>query len=345
MALKDLLNDALQTTPPENTARQATLRAALASAPQGSDAELQAALARMITEREQKAASFAAAGQTDLAKAERAEIDALRGFLRKASPEAAAAPAAAPKKAAPAAKSAAAAESDAPAEGGAVISRNQLIIGGAIVIAAAAILFFLFRPSSSNNEGPAGAPGAALMALYSDDRTMGDPKAPITMIEYAAPTCPHCARFNMTTFPKVKQEYIDTGKVFYVFRTFPLSATDGAVEGIARLCMPADKYFQFLDLMFRNQPKWDPDGYQIADVGSAVKQMARIMGVTPEEADRCMTDAKEQSRINQVSQDAQVRYSINSTPTFIINGTIVQATESSWPTMKAKFDSLLSNKK
>jgi protein-disulfide isomerase len=334
MALKDRLNDALQATPPENTARQATLRAVLAAAGGGTDAEIQAALARQISEREQKAASFSAAGQSDQAKAERAEIDALRGFLRMAAPDPAAAKPATPKKVKPSVE--AAPVSEAP-----VVSRNQIIIGAVALAALAVVMFFLLRPSG--DEGTSTGGGTQIV-VQPDDRTMGNPKAPITMLEYAAPTCPHCARFAATVMPKIKQEYIDTGKVFYIFRTFPLSATDGAVEGIARVCLPADKYFQFLDLMFRNQPKWDPDGYQIPDVGAAVKQMARIMGVTPEQADRCMTDPKEQQRINQVSQDAINRYNINGTPTFIINGAIVQATEGTWPLLKARFDSLLSKK-
>jgi protein-disulfide isomerase len=73
--------------------------------------------------------------------------------------------------------------------------------------------------------------------------------------------------------------------------------------------------------------------------------MARIMGVTPEEADRCMTDPEELNRINQVGQDAVARYNIHSTPTLIVNGTIAEGTEATWPGLKAKFDSLLATKK
>jgi protein-disulfide isomerase len=108
--------------------------------------------------------------------------------------------------------------------------------------------------------------------------------------------------------------------------------------------LPADKYFQFVDLMFRNQPKWDPDGYKIDDVGGAVKQMARLMGVTPDEADRCMTDQTELDRINRVGAEAYAKYKVDHTPTLIINGTTVEDTEMMWPQIKAKLDSLLSKK-
>lgn len=334
MALKDRLNDALNETAATNTARLETLRAVLATAGGDGDPEIQAALARIISEREQKAAAFSAAGQTDSARAERAEIDALRGFLRLAGTETPAAP---PKTkvASPAA---------APATSGPLFSRTQMIIGGVAAVALAVIMFLLLRPSGGNDENVTPETGPAKITILKDDRTMGNPKAPITMIEYAAPTCPHCAHFAMTVMPRIREEFIDTGKVFYVFRTFPLSPADGAVEAIARLCLPADKYFEFIDLMFRNQPKWDPDGYQVADVGAAIKQMARVKGIGPEEADRCMSDKNERERVNQVAQDAMTRYKVEGTPTFVINGTVVQATESGWPQMKARFESLLSKK-
>jgi len=331
MALKDRLEDALQTTPPENKARLATLAAVKAASGHGSDAEIQSAVATMIAEREQKAGSFAASGQTALAKAERAEIDALRMLLRSAVPPPA------EKKAAPKKSAAATVEEPAAAP---LVSKNQMIIGLVAVALIGLAAYFYWNSTSDSAQTAA----STAIVVLPDDRTMGNPKATVTLLEYAAPTCPVCARFARTVMPKIKEEYIDTGKVFYIFRTFPLSPTDGAVEAIARKCLPADKYFQFLDLMFRNQPKWDPDGYQIPDVGGAVKQMARIMGVTPEDADRCMTDAKELDRTNQVALDAVTRYKVHQTPTLIINGTVVEATEATWPQFKAKFDSLLLKK-
>lgn len=333
MALKDRLDDALQATPPENVKRRATLEAVKAAAGGLSDSEIQSAIATVIAEREQVAGSFAAAGQTELAKAERAEIDALRALLRSGAPQPAPAkPAAAPKKTSGALPE--------PPPAKPLVSKNQLLIGLAVVALAFVGGYFYFNKSDSASQNAT----SSAIVVRPDDRTMGNPKASVVLLEYAAPTCPHCARFNETVMPKIKEEYINTGKVFYIFRNFPLSPTDGAVEAIARQCLPADKYFQFLDLMFRNQPKWDPDGYKIDDVGGAIKQMARIMGVSPEDADRCMMDPKEQQRINEVSQDAVVRYRINSTPTLIINGTVVEATEATWPQLKAKFDALLAKK-
>jgi protein-disulfide isomerase len=338
MALKDRLNDALAETPAENAARRETLRAVLQACGGGSDAEIQTAIARIISEREQKAATFSVAGQTGQAKAERAEIDALRVFLRFSNPEA-------PKKKPAAAPKLEAAPPSGPApetgEATPLFSRTQMLIAAAAVAVLAIAAFLILRPT--DNADTQAADTSSKIVVRSDDRTLGDPKAPVVFLEYAAPTCPHCGRFALTVMPRIKAEYIDKGKVFYIFRTFPLSATDGAVEGIAR-CLPADKYFQFLDLMFRNQPKWDPDGYVVPDVGAAVKQLARVMGIGPEQADRCMTDPKEQQRINDVSREAVVKYKLQGTPTFVINGTVVQASESTWPAMKARIDSMLPKK-
>ena len=217
----------------------------------------------------------------------------------------------------------------------------MIIAGSAVVfLAIAAILyFFVLNPGSGDATTLATAQNISIQ-LYKDDRTLGSPKAPIKMLEYAAPSCPHCAHFDETTFPLIKQKYIDTGKVFYIFRTFLLNPSDGAAEAIAR-CLPADKYFWFLDLLFRNQKTWDPE-YGITDVRGGLIQVARIAGMTTEKVDQCIADKNEQDRINQVAQDGEQKYNITGTPTYVINGEIVQAEDATWPALQKKFDSLLS---
>jgi protein-disulfide isomerase len=335
MALKDQLTEALNSTPAENTRRIASLREVLAAAEAregAGDADISSIIARIITEREQRAASFNAAGQNDLAKAERGEIAALRSFLRLSTP---AEPAAAPKKAE-------APKVSTPGSSAQMFTRMQMIIAGAaigIVAIAAVLYFFVFSSSSDNGMLLAGDTKSAV-TMFKDDRTMGSPSAPITMLEYAAPSCPHCARFDTEIFPKIKKNYIDTGKVFYIFRTFPLGPADGAAEAIAR-CLPADKYFQFIDLLFRNQAKWDPE-FGITDVRGALIQMARIAGMSSEKVDECISNKDEQDRINSVAQDGETKYNITGTPTFVINGTVTEAGEGTYAQMQARFDSLLS---
>lgn len=223
------------------------------------------------------------------------------------------------------------------------MTRNQVIIVAvAVVIVVLAVAgYYVFSPSATDAVPANG--GAAGYTLASDDRTMGSPKAPVVIIEYAAPTCPHCAHFEEEVFPLLKQKYIDTGKVYYVFRVFPLHPSDGAAEAMAR-CLPADNYFQFIDLLFRNQPKWDWE-YQVTDIHGGLVQMGRIAGMSEEQVDKCIADKAMAERINKVAQDGQTRYNITGTPTFIINGAVHSSVDvGTWPDMQAAVDRLLAKK-
>jgi protein-disulfide isomerase len=157
--------------------------------------------------------------------------------------------------------------------------------------------------------------------ILPSDRTLGNPKSKVVLIEYAAHSCPACAAFNEQNFPRLKANYIDNGKIFYVFRLFPLRADDGAAEKIAR-CLPEDKYFTFVDLLFRNQPKWDVE-YGVPSgegVRAGLVLLGRIAGMSEQQVDQCMVNKAEDDRINKVASDAESRYGITGTPTFILNG-------------------------
>ena len=111
-------------------------------------------------------------------------------------------------------------------------------------------------------------PAGALAANYSaaellkpegmPDLALGDPKAPVTIIEYASMTCPHCAHFQETTFPEIKKRYIDTGKVRYILRDFPLDNLAGAVFVLAHCAAnnDANKYYSMVETFFREQQTW-----------------------------------------------------------------------------------------
>jgi protein-disulfide isomerase len=154
--------------------------------------------------------------------------------------------------------------------------------------------------------------------------------------------CPHCARFNAEVIPLLKSNYIDTGKVFYIFRVFPIGAADVPAEALAR-CQPKESYFGFVDLLFRNQDKWDPEN-GVTDVHGALVSLSRIAGMSAEQADACMNNQDEQKRIMAVAQDASARYGITGTPTLIINGEVEQAGGMAWTALKSKLDSLLAKK-
>ena len=222
------------------------------------------------------------------------------------------------------------------------MNRKQLLIGLvaiAVVALGVAGYFVVFSTSTTEVVPAAGSLG---VTLAKDDRTLGSPKAPLTIVEYAAPTCPHCAHFDMDIFPLLKQQYIDTGKVFFIFRVFPLNAVDVAAESMAR-CLPEDNYFQFLDLLYRNQAKWDPDGYDIPDVHGALVQMGKIAGMSAQQVDSCIANQAEAKRIQDVGTQAQTKYGINSTPSFVINGQLRQGFED-FQALKDYLDPLLAKK-
>jgi len=180
-----------------------------------------------------------------------------------------------------------------------------------------------------SSDSAAAAPQAS-DPITDHDMTMGNPKAKVVFIEYAAPMCPHCAHFNNDILPEIKKAYIDTGKVFYVFRVFPIGAPDGVAEKLAR-CLPKAKYFPFMDQLFHSQPQWDPE-YGVQDVRGALLEQARIAGMSEEQFNACNADAKEEAAINQVAGDGQARYNITGTPTIVING--VNASPGTVPTLE-----------
>jgi protein-disulfide isomerase len=122
-------------------------------------------------------------------------------------------------------------------------------------------------------------------------------------------------------YPKLKSGYIDSGKIFYVYRTFLRGPDDAVAEKLAR-CMPKDKYLAFTDSLFRNQPKWDyefgipsPDG-----VHAALVQLAGEAGMSAADADRCIASTADENAISKVGEDGVAKYAVNATPTFVVNG-------------------------
>ncbi len=208
------------------------------------------------------------------------------------------------------------------------MNRRQLLIGLVVlaVIAVGGIAQFVVSGGPSEDQRASGATKFDF-ADTTADRTMGNPKAKVLVVEYAAPSCPHCAHFDETIFPLLKKNYIDTGKVYYVFRVFPLSQVDIGAESIAR-CLPADNYFAFIDLLFRNQSKWDPDGFEIPDVHGALVSMGVTAGMTADQVDACIGNQDEQKRITDVGLTAQTKYGVQGTPSFFVNGELAPPFES-----------------
>jgi protein-disulfide isomerase len=149
------------------------------------------------------------------------------------------------------------------------------------------------------------------------DMVLGDEKAPVTIIEYASMTCPHCAHFQETTFPELKKRYIDAGKVRYIFREFPLDPLAGAAFMLARCAGESDKgkYYAMIDTLFRQQRTW-----AVEKPIPPLLAIAKQAGFTQQTFDACLANQKVLDGIESVRQRAMKQFKVQSTPTFFING-------------------------
>ncbi len=185
-----------------------------------------------------------------------------------------------------------------------------------VVLALGAVLVALLAAapaaiSLAADEAKAPAPAASQPL---PDMAIGKADAPVTIIEYSSLSCPHCAAFHKDVFPALKSEYIDSGKVRYVMREFPLneSALGGAV--IAR-CLDPSRYFAFTSLLFAKQDEW---AFK-QDALAPLKQLAKQAGMTGEEFDKCINNDDLQKKVLAVRDEGQKK-GVNATPSFFING-------------------------
>jgi len=198
--------------------------------------------------------------------------------------------------------------------------RKILPLVAVLVVVAGAVAFYWYKTQGgapgvpSMAPEPGKAPGG-ILAVSSDDMAVGQANAPITIIEYASLTCPHCAHFEADIFPKIKSTYIDTGKVRFVYRDFPLDALALRAAMLAH-CAGPERYFGFLQVLFQNQTDWD----QAQDPDAALAGIAKIGGIGKAEFDRCLGNESLAQRIIKTRHDAEKSLNIESTPTFFING-------------------------
>ena len=155
----------------------------------------------------------------------------------------------------------------------------------------------------------------ALLQVTKDDRILGKPDAPITIIEYASLTCPHCAHFQAEVLPEIKKQWIDTGKAKLVLRDFPLDEEALRAAMIAR-CAPPARYYAFADTFFAAQDKWVRE----RDYQGALAKLARLGGMGKEEFDACLRNKQLEDSIVESRFVASKTLDVNSTPTFFING-------------------------
>jgi len=169
------------------------------------------------------------------------------------------------------------------------------------------------------------------------DMALGPANASVTVTEYASMTCPHCAAFNENVFPKIKSEYIDTGKVRYVFREFPLDIKAAAGSMLAR-CIAKDdagKYFAVIDMLFKQQNDW-----VVKNTTETLTRIGKQAGLSQQAVEDCL---KDQALLDKIAADqkfANEVLKVNSTPTFFINGEMIKG-ETSFEEFDKRIKSLL----
>lgn len=150
-----------------------------------------------------------------------------------------------------------------------------------------------------------------------DDMVMGNPKAKVTVVEYASGSCSHCARFHTEVFPAFKAKYVDTGQVKYVFREFLTEPVQLAAAGfLTARCAGKDKYFSVLDGVFRSQQEIFATG----DMRGPLVRVAKSAGMTEEKFMACVSDEKALKALSARVEKFGKQDNITGTPTFIING-------------------------
>ena len=144
---------------------------------------------------------------------------------------------------------------------------------------------------------------------------LGNKDAKIVVIEYASMTCIHCATFHKEVYPKIKKNYIDTNKIKFIFRDFPLDKQALFASVLAK-CAPKDKYFNFVKLILTNQEKWisNDDTFM-----NKLRNIGKLAGLNENKINSCFKDEKMVDNIIRTRSIGEEKYNINSTPSLIIN--------------------------
>jgi protein-disulfide isomerase len=218
-----------------------------------------------------------------------------------------------------------AAQQDTETETSPTATRRHVVLGLAAVAVAAAggTAYYLWsRPDTAVAQTAAGGGEVSVAELMAPgplgEQVLGSPDAPVTIIEYASMTCPHCAHFHETTYPELKKKYIDTGKVRFIFREFPLDNLALAGSMLAR-CAGNDKYFPMIEALFAQQKDW-----LIQKPLQPLMAIARQAGFTEQRFNECLANKELENNVVESRARAVAKFNVNSTPTFFINGKIVR---------------------
>jgi len=195
-----------------------------------------------------------------------------------------------------------------------VITRRNLLIGASTfaMIAALGGLEALIEaaPAAAQSIPPA----ELLVPPVLGDRSLGKDDAPVTIVEYASMTCPHCAHFHETTYPELKKRYIDTGKVRFIFREFPLDPLAAGASMLAR-CADKEKFYPLIETLFQQQTKW-----AVEKPIPQLMAIAKQAGMSEQTFNACLSDQKMLDAMQAEQKRATDKFGVNSTPTLFVNG-------------------------
>ena len=164
-----------------------------------------------------------------------------------------------------------------------------------------------------------------VLEVTEDDFVIGDKNAPVTIIEYASLSCSHCANFHNNTLEDLIKEYVDTGKARIVFRDFPFNYP-ALIGSMVLRCIPEDVRYDYMNALFQLQPKW-----VVRENAKSTQELYKIMqsgGMTKEEFETCTNNVELENTILQALIAAQNEFNIQSTPSFLINGNLVEGNKS-----------------
>jgi len=172
-----------------------------------------------------------------------------------------------------------------------------------------------------------------LLTPEDNDMTMGKDDAKVTVVEYASASCPHCAAFYKDVFPKIKADYIDTGKIKFIFREFPHNQQALAAFMLAR-CSPKEKYFPLIDVFFKTQEAWVPNAHD------GLLNIMKQSGMSEADFDACLKNQDVAKGILATRDKASTKYGVDGIPTIFINGKVFTG-EASYDDLKKTIDPLL----
>jgi protein-disulfide isomerase len=188
--------------------------------------------------------------------------------------------------------------------------------------------------SAPNSELDVSEPAPAVPEVTAADKILGNADAPVTIVEYFSLGCPHCRNFHETILPKLKTEYIDTGKARLVFRDFPLDGVSLAAATLTR-CVNDLAYFAMVDTLFQQQDSW-----HVQNGIDQVANIAKSAGMDQAAFDACIADPARKDPVIASRQEGESKFKIDSTPTFFINDRVLKGV-SEYEAFKATIDGAL----